>query len=211
MEKEKKFDGIIFDVDGTLWDAREVICRAWQAAIRENTNLPITFDAVKLGSQFGKTMDDIFAFLYPEMSGKELEKLVPLLYEYEDSYLRKYRPAPYEGTHETLSCLCEKYPLYIVTNAQKGYVEALFYATGIGDYFTDFLCYGDTLKPKDVTMKMMVAKHGMANPVYIGDTKGDADSCKKAKVPMIFAAYGLGKVENPWMTIASIKDLMQIL
>lgn len=211
MNKEKKFDGIIFDVDGTLWDARKVICEAWQAAIKENTKLQADFDFISLGKLFGRTMDDIFHTLYPKITDEELEKIIPLLYKYEHSFLRKYKPAPYEGTKETLEYLREKYPLYIVTNAQKGYVEVLFEATGIGGYFTDYLCYGDTFMPKDFTMREIVKRHKLSSPVYIGDTEGDAEACRKAEIPMIFAAYGLGKVENPSISIESIGELMDIL
>lgn len=205
------YDSIIFDVDGTLWDARKVICMAWQAAIKENTKLPVSFDYISLGKLFGKTMDDIFFNLYPEITKKELDSIIPLLYEYEHDYLKKYKPSPYEGTEETLSYLYKKYPLYIVTNAQKGYVEALYYATGIGKYFTDHLCYGDTQEPKDYTMRAVINKHGLKSPVYIGDTAGDAESCRLAQIPMIFAAYGLGSVDNPEIKINSIKELIDVL
>lgn len=211
MCEDKKFDSVIFDVDGTLWDARKVICSSWQAAIKENTKLPVSFDFISLGKLFGKTMDVIFNTLYPEITKEELEKIIPILYEYEHSYLRKYRPVPYEGTEETLKYLKEKYPLYIVTNAQKGYVETLYEATGIGEYFSDHLCYGDTLKPKDFTMGEIVRKHNLASPVYIGDTQGDAEACMKAGIPMIYAAYGLGSVEKPCMSIASIRELKNVL
>lgn len=211
MNLDNKFDAVIFDVDGTLWDARKVICMSWQAAIKENTKLPVDFDFISLGKLFGKTMDDIFYTLYPEITREELEKIVPLLYKYEHSYLRKYKPAPYEGTKETLEYLRSKYPLFVVTNAQKGYVEVLYEATGIGEYFTDHLCYGDTLQPKDFTMREIVRRHNLSAPVYIGDTQGDAEACKKAGVPMIFAAYGLGSVENPWLRIESIGELKKIL
>ena len=33
-------DGIIFDVDGTLWDSTEAVARSWNQAIEENTDFP---------------------------------------------------------------------------------------------------------------------------------------------------------------------------
>ena len=32
-------DGIIFDVDGTLWDSVEVVAESWNLAIKENSDL----------------------------------------------------------------------------------------------------------------------------------------------------------------------------
>lgn len=37
-------DGIIFDVDGTLWDSTEAVARSWNQAIEENTDFfPLTY------------------------------------------------------------------------------------------------------------------------------------------------------------------------
>lgn len=207
----EQYDGIIFDVDGTIWDAREVIYLSWKEAIEKHTNWKVHFDAEELGSQFGKTMDDIFAYLYPDMTKEELVELIPYFYEYEHRFLREMKPKPYDGLEEVLAELKKKYPLYIVTNAQKGYVEAMFDATGLKPYFTDWMCYGDTLEPKNVTMKLLVEKHGLTRPVYIGDTQGDANACELAGIPMIYAAYGLGNVEHPWKTINRPKELLTLL
>ena len=35
-------DGIIFDVDGTLWDSVEVVAESWNLAIKENSDLELT-------------------------------------------------------------------------------------------------------------------------------------------------------------------------
>ena len=52
-------DGIIFDVDGTLWDSTEAVARSWNQAIDENTDFSLSLTADGLKSLFGKTMDEI--------------------------------------------------------------------------------------------------------------------------------------------------------
>ena len=52
-------DGIIFDVDGTLWDSTEAVARSWNQAIEENTDFSLSLTADWLKSLFGKTMDEI--------------------------------------------------------------------------------------------------------------------------------------------------------
>ena len=61
-------DGIIFDVDGTLWDSTEVVARSWNQAINENSDLPADLTAAKIKSLFGKTMNEITAALFPSFS-----------------------------------------------------------------------------------------------------------------------------------------------
>ena len=34
-------DGIIFDVDGTLWDSTDTVAESWNTAIRENSSLDL--------------------------------------------------------------------------------------------------------------------------------------------------------------------------
>lgn len=203
-------DSIIFDIDGTLWDVRKEICEAWSEAIRTQTDLPVNFDMESLGSLFGKTMDEIADILYPDLDKEKKDMLFKILCEKEHEYIREKKPAAYAGTRETLEKLSQSYPLYIVTNGQKGYVELMLEATGLGEYFEGWLCFGDTKQPKNVTLSTLIEKYNLKNPVYIGDTYGDAVQCKKANVPFVYAAYGLGEVKKPKYIIRDITNLTDI-
>ena len=46
-----------------------------------------------------------------------------------------------------------------------------------------------------------MSEHGITDAVYIGDTQGDADACKEADVPFVFAEYGFGSVKEADNTI----------
>ena len=204
---------IIFDIDGTIWDVRNEVALAWIDVIKENTDWEITFDAKRLGSLFGKTMTVIFNTLYPEVPEEDFVRIRELIYVKQKEYLLKYKPAMYEGIEDVFKKLYEKYDLYIVTNAQSGYIETLFEVTGIKKYFKDWLCFGDTNAPKEVTIMKLMERNNIAKEeaVYVGDTQGDADSCKIAGIPMVYAGYGLGQVEAPWKVINEPKELLEIL
>ena len=51
----------------------------------------------------------------------------------------------------------------------------------------------------------------MKNPVYVGDTQGDADAAKAANVPFIYAKYGFGDVEEFEDKIESFEELLNII
>ena len=210
MLKKSGLDGIIFDIDGTIWDVRQVIADSWAEALTK-LGMAVPFDAERLGQLFGKPMDEIFHTLYPDVSDAEMEQVIPVLYEYEHQALAEQKPAPYPGVAQVMAQLAAQYPLYIVTNGQKGYVEAMLGATGLTPYVQGWLCFGDTLSPKEVTICRLMERYGLQQAVYVGDTQGDADSCQAAGIPFIYAAYGLGQVAQPVHTIQDIRQLPDVL
>lgn len=207
---ERDFDGIIFDVDGTLWDVRDSVAKVWRDTITEAAGWPITFDAHSLGEMFGKTMDTIFFHFYPDSTQEEYEKISSIIYGRQQEYLIRLAPPLYEGVEKTLARLAEKYRLFIVTNAQRGYIETVFAVHDIRKYFTDWMCFGDTDAPKDVTIRKLMERNHLKNAVYVGDTKGDWEACKKAGIPMVYAGYGLGRVDEPWKEIKAFPELEDI-
>lgn len=210
MGDYNKFDSIIFDVDGTLWDVRDAVAHAWRDVITELTDWEINFDGKSLGAMFGKTMDTIFFHFYPDSTKEEYEKITGVIYKRQKEYLIRYAPALYEGVEKTLEKLSHRYKLFIVTNAQRGYIDTIFAVHDIQKYFTDWMCFGDTNASKDVTIRKIIERNNLKNTVYVGDTQGDADSCEKAGIPIVYAAYGLGRVEKPWKSIEKFSKLADI-
>ena len=86
---------------------------------------------------------------------------------------------------DTIRELSHRYPLFIVSNCQCGYIEVMMKASGIEPYIKDHLCFGETRLSKDQTLLQLIERNDLKSPVYVGDTQGDADSCAKAGVPFI--------------------------
>ena len=66
-------EGIIFDVDGTLWDSTEEVADSWNQAIKEQTDMDRTLTAEQLKREFGKPLEEIMDDLFPELAQKEQE------------------------------------------------------------------------------------------------------------------------------------------
>ena len=64
------FDGIILDVDGTLWNTTEIVAQAWNKAISRICPAVPLVTPEQLQSQFGKIMeviaDNLFVPATPE-------------------------------------------------------------------------------------------------------------------------------------------------
>ncbi len=204
-------DGIIFDIDGTLWDTTELCARSWNAAIRACSGLEANLTGKMLEGLFGKPMDVIFRAVLPDADEALRERLIAACCEYELTALKTEKIPAYPGVSETLRRLSGQYPLFIVSNCQKGYIEAFLENTGFGPLITDYLCYGDTLAPKGETLRRLIAKNGLKSPIYVGDTQGDADACREAGVPFVFAEYGFGEANSPWRSVSSFAELCGLL
>ena len=64
-------DGIIFDLDGTLWDSTEEVVKSWKRAVCEQTNLNVTLEVETLVREFGKSMDVVIKNTFPQFSDDE--------------------------------------------------------------------------------------------------------------------------------------------
>ncbi len=188
-----KCDSIIFDVDGTMWNTTDLCASAWNAAIEDNSELLPNLTGERLSLLFGRPMNVIFAELFPSASEEERTYLAEKCCEYEERLLSERTVPLYEGVSDGIRRLAERYPLYIVSNCQKGYIEAFLENSGLGGCFEDFLCYGDTLAPKGETIKQLISKNNLKSPVYVGDTKGDSEASAHAGIPFVWVKYGFGK------------------
>ena len=205
-----QIDAIIFDVDGTLWDSRAVVARAWNQAVIDLKGENPGYTANDMTPLFGNTMDQIARMLFPDMEETQRQPLMRELIRYEDDFLTRESGAFYPGVSETIRRLACRYPLYILSNCQSGYIESVMDFGGFRDCITDHLCFEDTHLPKGDNLRQLIARHGLKNPVYVGDTGGDWKACQQAGIPMIFAAYGLGQVEG-LPTIHSFPELETLL
>lgn len=203
-------DSIIFDVDGTLWDSVDSVVESWNLALAENTDLEPNLTREVLAKLFGMTMTDIADHAFPDLAPKKRMELLEICFNYENRHLEVCPGIMYEGVVDTIKELAKCYPLYIVSNCQCGYIEAMMNSSGIGPYIKDHLCFGDTLVSKDQTMLQLIERNHLKSPVYVGDTQGDADACAKAGVPFIFAEYGLGDVPDATHRIQKFSDLLDL-
>lgn len=203
--------GIIFDMDGTLWDSAEGVVASWNEIIEKEYSPEKTITTKDMQSVMGLTMDRLAARLFPELEETKRMELLEHCGNYENDYLRIHGGKLYEGLEDTLKELQKKYSLYIVSNCQSGYIEAFLEHYGFEKYFEDIECYGNNLLEKGENIRKIVERNHLTDAVYVGDIQGDYEASKYAGIKFIHAAYGFGKINEPVMKIDNIKDLLKVV
>ena len=208
----KSYDGIIFDLDGTMWDTRKPICEAWNIILSRHEEIHRTpIVEADLNDCMGLPMYDIAAKLFPQEQEQVRNALMDELCTFENGYLAERGGILYPQLAETLYTLSKKYPLYIVSNCQDGYIQCFFKAHNLEKYFVDFESAGKTGLSKGENNKLVIERNNLKNAVYVGDTQGDADSATVAGIPFVYARYGFGDVEKYDYVIDKISDMIKIM
>lgn len=202
---------IILDVDGTLWDTRQIVADAWNRAIQDQGLKREKLTVEDLTKLFGKTMNVIADALFGEMSEEKKENIMDICCRYEhDDIAKATMDILYPDVRETIIELSKKNHIYIVSNCQCGYIELFIKTAKLEEYITDIECYGNTGKQKGENISLIVERNHMEDMVYVGDTKGDQDAAAYAGVPFVYAEYGFGDVEDYQYKIRAFKELLNL-
>lgn len=70
-----KYDGILFDLDGTLWDATEAIRVSWAIALESAPDVEAPPTREQLERVMGMTADNLMATLFPKLSKERHREL----------------------------------------------------------------------------------------------------------------------------------------
>ena len=207
--------GILFDLDGTLWDSSEQVVRAWNKCIREKAGREEQITPEFMRSQcMGKTLPEIAALIFPDMEETERLRILKMCSDDELDYLNGLTdglPTLYPDECEIIKELAKYYTLGIVSNCQSGYIEVYLSQIGFAECFADIECEGNTGLSKGRNIRLMMERQGIDECVYIGDTQGDANAAKEAGVPFIHAAYGFGKADSCAASLDDIRKLPEIV
>ena len=63
-----KLDGLIFDLDGTLWDATDGIVQTWKIVLANHPDVKREVTPADLAANFGKPLTDIADNLFPDLA-----------------------------------------------------------------------------------------------------------------------------------------------
>jgi phosphoglycolate phosphatase len=208
------YDALIFDLDGTLWDAAAASTYGWNLALEKlGLSVRVTVDGIR--SVSGKPFRQCVATLVPELGlagtapadGNAYEEALELLDDYERLGIETLGGILYEGVAEGLRELAKGLRLFIVSNCPDWYLEAFLRTSGLGTCFAGGDCHGASGLDKPGMLRALSEKYDVDRPAYVGDTQGDRDAAEAVGMDFVFVSYGFGETGEPSMSFASFGDL----
>lgn len=201
--------GLIFDLDGTLWDATKQIVISNNETLSRHPDITKRVTVPEMQSYMGKTIEEIAALAFPDMPE---DKRNAIMYECcfdEAQYFRDHGGDLYPNLCGALSEAKKRYHLFVVSNCQDGYLQACLDYHKLWDYFDDIEMAGRTGLTKGDNIRLIMDRNGLDSAVYIGDTMSDFAAAQAAGIPFIHAAYGFGEVPEAKYKIESISQITQ--
>ena len=200
--------GILFDLDGTLWDAVAAITPAWNRVLAKYGKQVTEED---MNGIMGLTDREIARRFLPSLPEEAGVRVVHEAARVEALDLWETGGRLYPGTEETLRALAKEVPLFLVSNCMDGYIPAFLHAHRMEEVFTDAAWLGHPADSKAENIRAVCAGFRLEKAVYVGDTASDGLSARAAGLPFLQALYGFGaRAENDG-EITAITELPGLL
>lgn len=203
----KKFNTVIFDLDGVLIDSKENMRVSWEH-VREKLNVKQKFnDYFKhIGLPFDKILKNIGI-------KKNTYKITKLYKNQSIASLDKLKVIP--GVIQTIKKLNKKkVKVAIVTSKDTKRTKLIVKKLKIP--ITVLISPSKNLRgkpyPDQLNLALKNLKSDKKKACYIGDMNVDYKAAKNSKISFVFAKYGYQKLKNKFkITIKKPKEILEFI
>ena len=202
----QKPDSLIFDMDGTLWDAIDTYAAAWNESFKQ-LNIDRIINKEIFAGIMGWEKKKALEHMLPEYEETVRETIYENVVKTQDSLIPKIGGTLYEQVKEGIADLSTQYKIFIVSNCPKDTIKQFINWSGLAPFVTDEMAHGVNSKPKHHNIKLIIEKHNLQSTVYIGDTDSDRIQSELAGVPFAFVSYGFGKTDKYDIKFDSFHEL----
>ncbi|MEO1028349.1 MAG: HAD-IA family hydrolase [Pseudomonadota bacterium] len=192
---------VIWDMDGTLVDSREVIQTAMVRAFEDLDLTPPAYEETR--KIVGLGLAEACRLLTP--NGFDQSRLPELVEAYKNAFMarrmeKSFKEPLYDGTLETLERLAnEGWLQALATGKSHRGIRAIFEMHPIGDYFDTIWCADDGPgKPHPFMVNEAMGALGAEahQSIMIGDAIHDIRMAKSANVRALGVSWGFGLGEE---------------
>ena len=207
---------VIFDFDGTLFDSVDDVVICFNEALSMH-NFP-TLTKKEYLEVLGGNIDEVVSLILKDRNSKENMELIKETYGELYSNSDKRNTLPFPNSGDVLRKLQER-NIFIAINSNRSTDSIKYF---VNEFFSDIdfvLIEGHNpeypSKPSPIGVENIVKKAGVSldEAIYVGDSKTDIKTEKKAKIDCILVSWGYGS-ENDLKddsVLEVIDDIDQLL
>ncbi|MGK7396086.1 MAG: HAD family hydrolase [Candidatus Cyclobacteriaceae bacterium M3_2C_046] len=201
---------LIFDLDGTLWDASQIYMEAWNLTMQKQ-KLDVQFNRSQFVQLIGIEINQVLDQYFPGMTVSQRNALVKKVELQQNLLFSSHQVRIYPGIEKYLPLLAKKYTLYMVSNCSSEVLQQFKDQSGLATHFEDFRVFGDNQKSKSENIMDLADQYQLKRPVYIGDKRHDWLACQKARVEFIQVTYGFDPPIEEVLGFDNFQDLARHL
>lgn len=226
-----KYKGIIFDMDGVIYDISEAIRKAVNDSV-EKYNINVNPDDVM--EEIAHLIEEIQNYPVPKILLNSYDLLKVKFLEgisffkklriaiFMFNQFNKYKEAEstiFKGIDDLISKLAKKVKLAILTNNKSQYAEEVLEKFNLTEYFSTIIGFNEVteVKPSPEGIIKILEKWNLkpSEAIFIGDMTTDIEAGKAANVSMICVASGLAQKEtlrnhNPDILVDDTEQLIKL-
>lgn len=228
----EKYKGIIFDMDGVIFNISEAIEKAVDDSV-EKYEMNVNTDEIL--EELAHLIEEIQNYPIPKILLNSYDLLQVRFLEglsyfkklriaiFLFNQFNKYKDAEssiYTGIDELISKIYDKkLKLAILTNNKSQYAEEVLEKFNLNKFFSTIIGFNEVseVKPSPEGILKIINKWDIkqSETIFIGDMTTDIDAGKSANVKMICVASGLAKKEtllehNPDILVDNTEELINL-
>lgn len=203
-----KYGAILFDLDGTLWDASKASADGWNAALTSLNIVDISVTSGDIRRVSGQPFGECVATLLPNVSGTDNLSLMETIDANERIKIEERGGDVYDGVVAGLRVLFKRHKLFLISNCQAWYLDAFFNHIPVKELFIDSNCYGRSGLSKTEMIQTVIQRYSLGSCIYIGDTEGDEQSARGASIDFGHVRYGFGESTSPDISFSKFSELI---
>jgi len=202
-------DAIIFDIDGTLWNASLASANGWNAGLTK-LGIDRKISPEQIENVTGNPYETCVDILLPGLK----EKYPDLLRILNDSEMEAVKSSGgdfYQGVIVGVRELASKYKVFLLSNCQHWYLNLFLDFSGLKPMLSGFDCHGISGLHKSDMLLRIKKNYSLNKPLYIGDTASDEMAAREANIEFIYASWGFGRPAEEAKAVKSFTELMDYL
>lgn len=188
-------DALIFDMDGTLWDGVDCYAGGFNDYFKAN-KIERFFTREDIKGYMGWEEDVYLETTLPEYSYDDRKKFYKQVVDFQYKRIESGGGFLYDHVKQGLQKLSEKYKLFIVSNCSEYTIDYFVKRADIEELIVDSMAHGQNYKAKHENIQLLIDRHGLKNPYYVGDTDSDGKQSRLVPLPYVFVDYGFGTTED---------------